>query len=469
MPYKPIAFEVFKYSLKAVEKNLAAGENPVFVDAVPSRYDEFFAMCDDLGVLEGFEKLTDTRKNPCVPLSAICVLMMCRFLRCIQSFGQMGEVLLCYAPLLERLGIAARESVYNCRRSRQSAKNQTPLKVFDEEVFSEVLRDLDHDELNAILTRFITALRQWKPSLFSEGLFIMDSNHFRITGTGEEYKWCALMLRTEYGMIPVALEFSATEGEGTGETRVGRKLLERVLDTYGQGFLKTVLMDAGYLDGASLRWLKFEQGVDWMVPTKEKMVCTNALLGEAADAPKWRWRTVKPPQLNCSKTKLPTRKMLWIENVAHFPEYGAKVNGIVIRDVYSPTETHAEEKTITQCIASSNMDLKGAEIHDLWRKRWNIESAFGFMTEYWGLGKWQIRNLAVYEATIQLMALTYGLVVLQHLRDKLQPLSLRKLKFRFELQVTSTVLICCGDACALLTTKTLNDWMMRGILVVRSP
>lgn len=471
MQYKPIAFEVFRYSLRDVEKGIAAGLQPVFEEAIPTKYDEFFAMCDELGVLQGFEQLTDKRKDCAVPLSALCVLMMIRFLRCLSSFGQMGDLLLRYAPLLERLGISAKaleHGVYNCKRTRKAVGADEPVKVFDEEVFSEVLRDIDEEELSRVLECFIKTLRMWKPGLFREGVFVMDSNGYTVRKTREERKWCALMLLTRFGMIPVAMLYSATEGEGTGETSVGRRLLERAFATYGDDFLKAVLMDAGYLDGESQRWLKFEKGVEWLLPTKEKMVVTNWMLGVAQEAKDWQWREVKPPQLNCPKNELPTRKILWIENIGSYPDYGAKVNGIVIRDEYPASAQHPEGKVVYQCVVTSALGLNGTEIHSLWRKRWSIENAFGFMTDFWGLGKWQIRNREVYRATIQFMALTYGLVVLQHTREQL-PLSLTQLKYRFERQAHNMVLIRVGDACALLTSKTLNEWMMRGILVLRAP
>ena len=90
--------------------------------------------------------------------------------------------------------------------------------------------------------------------------------------------------------------------------------------------------------------------------------------------------------------------------------------GCVIRDIYPASEKHPQGAVEYQYIAGSNPEWKGAEIHDLWRKRWNIENAFGFMTDNWGLGKWQIRNPEVYRATIQFMVLTSTLSITRHSR-----------------------------------------------------
>ena len=467
--WQPTSFIVFRYSLSGVEKAIAAGEKPFFEDAIPTQYDHFFDLTGELGVLDGFLTLTDLRENPGVPLSALCVLMMCRFLRCIESFREMGELLLRYRPLLERLGFsvqACEKGVYLCQRTRRPAGEEGP-KVFDEEVFSEVLRDLDREELHRLLSKFVGMLRKRYPGLFHEGVFAMDSNHYRLVGSREERKWCALMLLTRYGLIPVAIEFSATEGDGTGETSVGRRVLERALRTYGAGFMRVVLMDAGYVDGDTEWWLKNEQGIDWVIRSKEGMRASRYMEGVAMLAPPWRWQKVRPPQLELPSAQLPHREILWVEDVPSLPGYESLVNGCVIRDTYPPSEENPEGKVEYQYLIASNREWKGVEIHALWRRRWSIENAFGFMTERWGLGKWQIRNGAVYEATIQFMVLTYGLHILMQTVEQ-RPQTLRQLKRRFEPQ-HNMMIIRAGRYCAVVTTKTLNVWLERGVMTLRGP
>src|SRR5207244_1357438 len=78
--------------------------------------------------------------------------------------------------------------------------------------------------------------------------------HFTLKGSRQEYKWCALLLSTPQGLFPVALEFSPVPGDG--ETTIGRRVVARALATYGEGFLRLLIMDAGYLDGPWLRALK---------------------------------------------------------------------------------------------------------------------------------------------------------------------------------------------------------------------
>jgi hypothetical protein len=465
MPCHNTVFGFLDYSLEKVEAAMKRGEKPVFEDAAPTEYDAFFSVGQELGVLDSFKELVDPRQSPYVPLEALCVLVMCRFLHCLQSFARTGEVLLRYHPLLLRLGFAPvvlKRGVYRSKRTRQLRPEGEAQKAFDEECFSEVLRGLSFEALNKILVAYIQRLRKQHGELFRRGLFIMDSNHYTLRGSGQEYKWCALMLWTPKGMIPVWMEFSPVPGDG--ETTIGRRVLERALAAYGDAFLKHLLIDSGYVDGETLHWLKFEKGADWTTKAREGMQAIGWMRSQMVDQPHWRWQRVDPPKLNCAKKKLPTRRILWLENNP-FPTYGAKVNGIVIWDHYLPDEGHPEERNEYQHIVTSRLDWKGGQIHSHWRMRWCIENAFGAMTERWGLGKWQNENPEVYRATVQLMALTYGLLVF-YLICKDRPASLQRMADRFQAQAARMILVRVGGACALLTSEILNDWLARGIITI---
>jgi hypothetical protein len=256
------------------------------------------------------------------------------------------------------------------------------------------------------------------------------------------------------------VEFSPVPGEG--ETTIGRRVLEHAIAAYGEGFVKHLLIDGGYIDGQMLHWLKLEKGTDWTTKAKEGMQVANWMRAQMAEAPKWRWREVRPPQLDGAKKKLPTRRILWLEKNP-FPTYGAKVNGVVIWDHYEADERHPQGRDEYQFVVSSDEDAKGGEIHERWRKRWSIENAFGAMTDHWDLGKWQIRHPEVYRATVQFMALTYGLLVV-YLTRKSRPASLQRMADRFRAQAGRMILVRTERACGMLTSDELNRWLITGFM-----
>lgn len=460
-------FEFLHYSLEEAEAAISQGERPLFEDAIPTEYDAFFYLCDEMGVLESFEGLPDPRRGAYVPLPALCVLMVCRFLHCLPSFRRMGEMLLRYHPLLLRLGftpVACARGVYRSKRRRQGDAEVEGQQVFDEERFSEVLRSLRLETLNEVMVAFVQQLRQRHKELFQRGLFVMDSNHYTLKGSGQEYKWCALMLWTRQGLIPVWVEFSPVPGEG--ETTIGRRVLENALAAYGEGFVRHLLIDSGYIDGETLHWLKFAHGIDWTTKAREDMQVRRWMGVQAGEAPQWQWRGVNPPKLDCAKAKLPKRRILWLENQP-LRTYRAKVSGVVIWDHYEPDPDHPQGRDQYQYLITSDREAKGGEIHARWRLRWSIENAFGAMSDHWHLGKWQIRHPEVYRATVQFMALTYGLLVYYLIR-KSRPASLQKMADRFRDQKGRMILVRTERVCGMLTSDVLNRWMQTGFMRLQS-
>src|SRR5260221_13571210 len=103
MPTATHVFSFLQYSAQEVEAALAQGQTPEFQPALPTWYDAFFTLCDQLGVLAGIEALPDPRQDPHIPLPLLVMLTICRFLHCHKSFRRIGGGLLQNRPLLERL------------------------------------------------------------------------------------------------------------------------------------------------------------------------------------------------------------------------------------------------------------------------------------------------------------------------------------------------------------------------------
>jgi hypothetical protein len=451
-------FELLEYSLPRVEEALAEGEIPHFEAAIPTWYDAFFSLGERLGVLAEIESLPDPRSQPYVPLPLLIMLTICRFLHCHKSFRRVGEVLLKNQALLQRLGVAP----FLCEHGYYRGKGRKP---FDEECFSEVFRLLGEEPLQELLVHTIQALRQENPQWFRAGWFVMDSNHFRLKGTRQEYKWCALMLWTPRGLFPVAIEFSPVPGDG--ETTIGKRLVARALATYGPGFLRVLVMDAGYLDGGWLRQLKEEHGIDWIIKAKEDMIVVDEML-KMAQA-RGKWRSAPPPKLDGPKEEWPTRHICFTPELYGFVTCGLVVNGCVVRDEYAPTAKHPEAKVMYECLLTSQLAWKGRVIHEGWRHRWDVESTFGQMTTYWGLGKWPLELYAVYRALILIMALTYT-ILQAYLTPDRHHQSLQGVADRLaEEQGASQVLVRVGGACVIAGAALLNRWIARGVLRIGSP
>lgn len=456
-PSTPL-FEFLEYSVGAVEAAIARGETPRFEAATPTFYDAFFTLADQLGVLAGIEALADPRPQPYVPLPLLVILTMCRFLHGHPSFRRVGEILLKDQALLERLGVAPVicEQGYYRNGARQP---------FNEEQFSEVFRRLDPEPLQALLAQAVQTLRALHPDWFREGCFLMDSNHFTLKGSHAEYKWCALLLYTPQGPFPVALDFSPVPGDG--ETTIGQRVVARALATYGEGFLRLLIMDSGYLDGAWLRELKDEHAIDWVTKAKADMVVVTEM--ERLAQEKGVWRPAAPPKLDLPQEQLPTRHLCHTPTLFGFTTYGRPVNGCVVRDRYPPNAKHPEPLETREYLLTSRLYWKGAALNAAFRRRWDAESMFNQLTRFWGLGNWEIRLFPVYRVLILLLALT--LTVLQaHLTRGPARASLQAVADRLAVQQREPrVLVRVQGACVIAGPKLLNRWLAEGVLVFRPP
>lgn len=456
-PSTPL-FEFLEYSVGAVEAAIARGETPRFEAATPTFYDAFFALAAQLGVLAGIEALVDPRRQPFVPLPLLVMLTICRFLHGHQSFRRVGEILLKDQALLERLGVAP----VICQAGYYRNTERQP---FNEEQFSEVFRRLDPEPLQALLAGAVQALRAQHPDWFRAGCFLMDSNHFTLKGSRQEYKWCALLLWTPQGLFPVALEFSPVPGDG--ETTIGQRVVARALATYGAGFLQLLIMDAGYLDGEWLRELKAAHGIDWLIKAKEKMTVVQEM--ERVAQEQGVWRPAPPPQLDLPREQLPRRHLCHTPTLYGFTTYGLPVNGCVVRDRYPPSAKHPEGLETREYLLTSRRYWKGSAINRAFRRRWDVESLFNQLTRFWGLGTWQVGLFAVYRVLILLMALT--LVVLQaHLQTGPARASLQAVADRLAVQQREPrVLVRVSRACVVAGPRLLNHWLATGVLVFHPP
>jgi hypothetical protein len=451
-------FDFLEYSAQRVEAALARGETPYFQAATPTLYDAFFTLAAQLGVLAAIEALPDPRPQPYVPLPLLVILTICRFLHNHKSFRRVGALLLQDQALLERLGVAP----LICENGYYQNGERKP---FNEELFSEVFRRLEPEPLQALLVEAVQALRQENPQWFAEGCFLLDSNHFTLKGSHQEYKWCALLLWTPRGLFPVALEFSSVPGDG--ETTIGKRVVARALQAYGPGFLRLLIMDAAYLDGEWLRELKDDHDLDWVIKAKEGMVVVEEMRRVAQEH--GGWRPAPPPKLDLPQEQLPSRHLCHTPKLYGFVTYGRPVNGCVVRDRYPPTPKHLEGLETEEFLLTSRRDWKAGAINGAWRRRWDVESTFGQLTTYWGLGNWQIGLFAVYRALILIMALT--LMLLQaYLTPERHHLSLQGVADRLaEQQRESRMLVRVGGACVLAGPGLLNRWIAQGLLRLRGP
>src|SRR5438128_898662 len=87
------------------------------------------------------------------------------------------------------------------------------------------------------------------------------------TGLGADYRVVALVCVSVSRPVIVAwCLLSGSASEKGKEATVTRRLIEQVLELAGPGSIQLLLADALYADGPLLAWLKYEKGIDALVP-----------------------------------------------------------------------------------------------------------------------------------------------------------------------------------------------------------
>jgi hypothetical protein len=449
-PEEGDTLQLLRHNLRQVELARAAGE-PLRIEwALPTCFDAFLSFLDKWGVVDAIEKLPDRRVNPKVALAPLVMCILCRFLIGLKSFQEVEEVLFRHRELLLRLG-------FTLKLVEQGAYPSTGHKPCDAECLSEAARMLDWEAIRGILVEAIKQLRQAYPKHFRNGQFLVDSNEFepagRHKGTEQEiieydgqYKVCSLMLRTPHEMIPVDFRIAKAGAGGEGETTIGQALIEGAIQTYGEGFIKELVWDRGYLDGQWLRQADERHGFRWVMGVRQDMAIYEDAIA-LSKMEQSQWVVGKPPQFDDVR-KRPKRYLCRVEGLETWEGYGKPLVGLVIKDVYPDKESW-------QVVVTPEESWSAGQIHERHRWRWGIEECYRDLTSYWQLGEKMLsRRADIYQVLVALMMLLYSMLQLYE-RTGAKRQTLLKYQRAFLLGPTH-VLVYCGGWFAMVRLHEVN-------------
>jgi hypothetical protein len=211
------------------------------------------------------------------------------------------------------------------------------------------------------------------------------------------------------------------------ETRHTLALVRQAVANLGPGVLRVLLMDRGFLDGADLWVLRHDLGIDFVVPSKEKMRVTTdaqALSRHAADA-----QSIFPQERAGTRKERKDGRVRWegqvsVVGVAHLTSYdqygeaeqqtqanrgdfvGNALNAVVVTcwqgDVYAP----GDEKVFLTTLPVAQ-PLAALDLYDL---RSLIENtAFRELKQGWHLESYPKKTEAAVRNHVILTLVTFTL------------------------------------------------------------
>jgi hypothetical protein len=161
--------------------------------------------------------------------------------------------------------------------------------------------------------------------------------------------------------------------ESQHETVVGKRLFAAAEQVLGQGFIRHLLIDRGYLDGAWITQL-YQNGTRVTTGLKEDMLVFEEMnnLKYLADTV---WTEVEPPTLHHKPP--PQREVTGFTDLQdEWETCQAPLSACLIRDVYP-------NKVVYQGLVTTAPAAEATEILGDNGQRWTLEEVYMTLTRYW--------------------------------------------------------------------------------------
>jgi len=214
-----------------------------------------------------------------------------------------------------------------------------------------------------------------------------------------------------------------------------RLLVDRFVGAVGQGVMKMVIVDRGFIDGATISHLKREHGVDTLVPLKKGMLdLADAKVLAKADGKAWEvWHPpapkppLEPPERPASirkreKKRQETLKQQRREREEAPPPVLERVELKAIRDMGLwetldvPIQVvlmreHYSDGTVNEWnLATTNQGLSPLEVRTRYQTRTSIEERHRHLKCFWDLTAFRSCAFSLVTAQVIFVVLAYSLL-----------------------------------------------------------
>ena len=390
MPTRQPASQSWRFLTEDAEAILAGlreGEFEHIYPASPTLFDRFLSYLDHLGVRDTLDTFPDHRQRRSIPVRFLAQTLLVRPLCAVSSLAQLGPVLSASPEVLHLLGFTAQQIAHGFRaNARQRPFDEETLANFAATVTAQDC--LDH--CLAVLPKLLAA----HPEYFAGATLIVDSKGVyappgKATGTGERLeaaalKVCTLSLVVEGEAVPLVWLFAPQEA---GEVTLGKQLLAAALPLLAPAGVTTLLLDAGYLDGAWQAHLPQRWGLRVGVRIREDMslhadafgaLRSKDVLRPQAPSP---WQEAPSPKRK-GQPRPPRREVALVRGLESWESAGEPVDVLALRDTYP------DGKVEVWAVAFfGNTEKDSLALLAEWRQRWAIEEFFMVADRYRKLGR----------------------------------------------------------------------------------
>ena len=361
-------WQVFIENREAVIESLRHGECDGILPAARGFLDGFAGFLLEGGLLDTLAEFPDGRQRRSIPIFFFCHTLIYRPLFALKRLAPMERTLFRSPYIMRQLGFNALQIE---RGFYDTPAGQHPFTV---EAITECFAEVEAADFLAHQRQLVRKLAAYCPGQFHSGLWVMDSIIITApAGAHTEafrFKACILGLWQDEVVWPALWAFVP---EHDHDSVVGQQVFAAAEEVLGRGFIRHLLVDRGFLDGA---WLsqRYDHGTRVTLGVKEDMLVLKEMLN-LSRLKDTAWTQVEPPKRH--EEPLPERFVSGFTDLqGEWSECRAALSGCLIRDVYP-------DRVVYQGLVTTAPAAQATDIQDDHRKRWTLEEVFMTLTRYW--------------------------------------------------------------------------------------
>ena len=309
----------------------------------------------------------------------------------------------------------------------------------DQDCIRKFFKDTDPDKLIGWFNRDFSGWMA-KKGAFVSGLFVEDASYVPLTDNTNykyaEYVWLDkdgnhASKDTPGARLTLCYKFSSllnTDRDGSyyiyAAARIdpgnvnglneGRELVDSFMENGGH--VDTLLVDRGYIDGATLTHYKKDYKINWVIPLKSSMEAYDEAMGLA------RLKNVdwKPYHIEQSSDGFIAKK----EEVSIFYDLKSWESLKAALHVSIKRETDYESGQVSYFVLAHSKKYKyPSEAFDLYKKRAKIEERHRQLKGFWAFNKFSSPAFSLVITQVVFKLAAYSLMQLYLLREDMQELA----------------------------------------------
>jgi hypothetical protein len=361
-------WQIFTENRGAVIESLKAGECEGILPAARGFLDGFAEFLFEAGILEAFAAFPDERQRRTIPIFFFCHTLIYRPLFGLKRLAPIERTLFRSAYILRQLGFNALQI------ERGFYQNKPERQPFTIEALCECFAKSKADDFLENQQQVLKQLVAYCPAQFLEGLWVMDSVHVSVPrGAYTEalsIKVCVLGVWQEEVVWPLLWAFVPSS---ENETVVGKQVFAAAERVLGQGFIRHLLLDRGYIDGPWISQL-YERGTRVTIGVKVDMLIFEEMHNQIRLADTV-WQEVEPPRIH---DQPPLHRFVtgFTDLQGEWEGCDAPLSGCLIHDTYPRHVVH--QGLVTTAPGAQATDILADN-----GKRWTLEEVYMTLTRYW--------------------------------------------------------------------------------------